>query len=239
MFEGAPIQKRKLSEDVRQRLLEVIAEGEVQPGDALPSERELMESLGVGRPAIREAMQALQRSGLIEIRHGERARVVTPTMGRMIDQISESMKQMLVHSPANLDHLKEARLAFELEMARLAAKRHSSGDLERLRRTVDEQEAAQGDIGRFKEFDGRFHREIAAISGNPIWPALSEALFRWLSDFYVNLVSVPGKEALTVSEHRTIIEAIASGDPATAADAMAHHLTRASELYRSPEPGKS
>lgn len=238
MLEGTPIQKRKLSEDVRLRLLKLIEQGEVRPGDVLPSERELMENLGVGRPAIREAMQALERTGLIEIRHGERARVATPSLGRMIDQISEGMKHMLVHSSASLDHLKEARLTFEMEMARLAADRHNQADIDRLRRIVEAQQAAKGDLAEFKKLDGKFHNEIAAISGNPIWPALSQALFRWLSDFYVDLVSVPGKESLTVSEHQAIITAIASGSADAAATAMAHHLTRASELYRSPEPAK-
>jgi DNA-binding FadR family transcriptional regulator len=235
MLRGTPIQKRKLAHDVRERLLEMIESGELRPGDVLPSEREMMDSLGVGRPAIREAMQALERAGLIQIRHGERARVAEPSMGRMIDQMSDSMKHLLVHSAASLENLKDARLTFELEMARRAAERREAADIATLTRTVDEQEASSGHPANFRLLDGRFHREIAALSGNPIWPALSDALFRWLNDFHVDLVSVPGKERLTLAEHRGIIAAIASGDPEAAARAMRDHLTRASDLYRSPE----
>ncbi len=235
MLRGTPIQKRKLADDVRERLMEMIESGELGPGDVLPSERELMEGLGVGRPAIREAMQALERAGLIQIRHGERARVAEPSMRRMIDQVSDSIKHLLVHSAASLENLKDARLTFELEMSRRAAERHGPADIEMLTRTVDEQEANFGKSAAFRLLDGRFHREIAALSGNPIWPALSDALFRWLNDFHVDLVSVPGKERLTVAEHRGIIEAIATGDPDAAATAMRNHLTRASDLYRKPE----
>jgi DNA-binding FadR family transcriptional regulator len=235
MLKGTPIQKRKLADDVRERLLAMIESGELRPGDVLPSEREMMDSLGVGRPAIREAMQALERAGLIQIRHGERARVAEPSMGRMIDQMSDSMKHLLVHSAASLENLKDARLTFELEMARLAAERHEAADLERLSRTVEEQEASFGNSTTFRLLDGRFHREIAALSGNPIWPALSDALFRWLNDFHVDLVSVPGKERLTLAEHREIIEAIATGDPEAAATSMRNHLTRANDLYRKPD----
>ena len=235
MLKGAPIQKRKLADDVRERLLSMIESGELRPGDVLPSEREMMDSLGVGRPAIREAMQALERAGLIQIRHGERARVAEPSMRRMIDQISDSMKHLLVHSAASLENLKDARLTFELEMARLAAERHEAADLEQLSRTIDQQEASFGNGTTFRLLDGRFHREIAALSGNPIWPALSDALFRWLNDFHVDLVSVPGRERLTLAEHRGIIEAIATGDPETAATAMRDHLTRANDLYRKPD----
>ena len=235
MLKGTPIQKRKLADDVRERLLDMIETGELRPGDALPSEREMMDGFGVGRPAIREAMQALERAGLIQIRHGERARVAEPSIARMIDQMTDSMKHLLVHSAASLENLKDARLTFELEMARRAAERQTPADIAALTRTVDEQEAAFGKGAVFRLLDGRFHREVAALSGNPIWPALSDALFRWLNDFHVDLVSVPGKERLTLAEHRGIIAAIATGDPEAAATAMRDHLTRANELYRKPE----
>lgn len=239
MLKGIPIQKRKLADDVRERLMDMIESGELSPGDVLPSEREMMEGLGVGRPAIREAMQALERAGLIQIRHGERARVAEPSIGRMIDQMSDSMKHLLVHSSASLENLKDARLTFELEMARRAAERRTTADIEALTRTVDAQEACFGNAAQFRLVDGRFHREIAALSGNPIWPALSDALFRWLNDFHVDLVSVPGKERLTLAEHREIIEAIASGDPDAAARAMRDHLTRANDLYRKADPDRA
>ena len=69
------IPRRKLSQAVLERLLERIRAGEFAPGAQLPSERELMEAYGVGRPAIREAMQKLERAGILTITHGERAKV--------------------------------------------------------------------------------------------------------------------------------------------------------------------
>ena len=232
MSPGTRPRKRKLSDEVREQLLELINSGGVGPGELLPSERELMERLGVGRPAIREAMQALEGLGLIQIRHGGRARVAEPSVGRMVDQVSETMKHILVHSPASLENLKEARALFEREMARIAAKKRSAADVERLAEVVADQSATVSDAARFRSLDGRFHREIAAISGNPIFAALIDALFRWLSDFHVDLVSVPGLERLTLEEHRGILDAIAARDPDGASEAMADHLLRANELYR-------
>ncbi len=232
MSRSLAAQRPKLSEAVRERLLGLVARGALRPGDTLPSERELMESMGVGRPAIREAMQALERAGLIEIRHGGRARVAEPSVGRMVDQVSETMKHLLAHSPASLENLKEARATFEREMARAAAKRAGVSDLARLEEVLVAQGAASADPPAFRALDGRFHREIAAIGGNPIWTALSDALFRWLSDFHVDLVSVPGLEQLTLQEHRDIIEAIRSGNAERAGNVMADHLERANELYR-------
>jgi GntR family transcriptional regulator, sialic acid-inducible nan operon repressor len=226
------VRRQKLSEEVRRQLLDLINSGSVGPGEPLPSERELMERLRVGRPAIREAMQSLETIGLIEIRHGERARVVEPSVGRMIDQVSETMKHLLAHSPASLENLKEARATFEREMARIAARRRSAADLERLEEIIEEQALAVADPARFRALDGRFHREIAAVSGNPIFTALIDAVFRWLSDFHVDLVSVPGLEQLTLAEHREILEALNRGDAEAASAAMADHLMRANELYR-------
>jgi len=232
MAEERPIQRRKLSDAVLDVLLREIQNGTLKPGDLLPSERALMASLGVGRPAVREALQSLQRMGLVEIRHGERARVGEPSIGHMVEGMGETMRHILAHSPASLEHLKEARATFEREMARTAARKRTEADVRRLRATVDEQEAAREEPRRFQALDGRFHREVAAISGNPIWPAVAEAVFDWLSHFYVDLVHVPGLEKLTLAEHRQIVDAIAAREPEAAGQAMADHLTRANELYR-------
>lgn len=232
----SPIQRRKLSDDVRERVLQLIRSGDFVPGDTLPSEREMMQTFEVGRPAIREAMQSLQRMGLVEIKHGGRPRVAEPSVGHMTDQLGETMRHLLMHSPASFEHLKEARATFETEMARIAARKCSAQDLERIRRIVDLQEAASDDSPRFLELDGQFHREIANISGNPIFASLSEALFNWLAEFHVSLVRHPGLETLTVAEHRGILAAIANRDPAAAGKAMAEHLYRANALYRQQGP---
>ena len=87
--EPAPIRRRKLSDDVQERVLALIRSKALRPGDVLPSERELMGSYGVGRPAVREAMQNLQRMGLVDIRHGERPRVAQPSMEAMVGNMAE------------------------------------------------------------------------------------------------------------------------------------------------------
>lgn len=223
--------RQKLSDKVRAELLALIDGGTLPPGEPLPSERELMERFKVGRPAIREAMQSLETIGLIEIRHGAPARVAEPSVGRMVDQVSATMKHLLSNSPASLENLKEARATLERELARIAAKKHGPSDIARLRAVLADQHAATADPARFRALDGLFHREIAALSGNPIFTALIDALFRWLSDFHAALVSVPGLEQLTLAEHAQILAALERGDPEAAATAMSDHLLRANALY--------
>lgn len=227
-----PVRRRKLADEVEERLLALIRSQRLRPGEVLPSERELMARFRVGRPAIREAMQRLERMGLVQIRHGERARVAQPSVGQAIEQIGETMRHLLAHSPATLEHLKEARATFEKESARIAALRRQPADVARLRALLERQEAARSDAAAFIALDGALHREIAAISGNPIFPAVVEAVFNWLSRYHVRLVRVRGAEFLTLAEHRAIVDAIEAGDGARAAWAMEAHLMRANALYR-------
>lgn len=227
-----PIQRRKLYQEVLDRLQQRIHSGELAPGDHLPSERELMESYGVGRPAVREALQELARSGIVEITHGERARVVVPTADLLINRINGGARHMLQSQPGMLEHLKEARVFLEAGLARTAAQRATAQDVERLHLRLAEQRAAMVDLDRFIVRDMAFHREIAAISGNPIFPAIVEAMFGWAGEYYQSMVRAPGAEELTLAEHLRIIDAIAARDADRAAAAMTDHLLRANELYR-------
>ena len=219
--------RRKLYQEVADRLIARIHSREFAPGEQLPSERTLMETYAVGRPAVREALQSLERAGIVTITHGERARVAVPTAGNLIEQVALGAKHLLRIEPENLDHLKDARLFLELGLARRAAERAEPVGVADLSRCLEDQvravEAPAGFLGK----DMAFHRQIAAMTGNPIFPAIVEAMFGWLSESYRHLVRLPGAENLTISEHARILEAIGRGDPDAAEAAMRDHLTRA------------
>lgn len=228
-----PIQRRKLSHEVLDRLLARIRGGEWPEGGRLPSERMLMETFAVGRPVVREALQALERMKLISITHGERARVLPLSAQTVTAQIADIAHHLLATSPQTLEHLKEARLFFEAGMVRIAAERATSKDVENLRAAVEAQRNA--DEPAFLKRDMEFHRTIAAISGNPIYVALSQAIFDWLGQFHVSLVRVHGAENVTLAEHLKICECIAAHDVDGAVAAMTAHLMRANKLYRQLE----
>jgi DNA-binding FadR family transcriptional regulator len=164
------IQRRKISHEVLDRLLLRIRAGEWAPGDQLPSERDLMEAYGVGRPAVREAMQAMERSGIVEILHGERARVVVPTADLLIEQIAGGAQHLLRMQPDMLGHMKDARLFLETGLCRQAAERATPDDIARLRQRLDEHRAALVETELFVHSDMMFHREIAIIAGNHARP---------------------------------------------------------------------
>lgn len=226
-----PIVRRKLSDQVFDRLKAMITSGDLRPGDAMPSERALMERFKVGRPAIREAMQALSNLGLLTISHGERARVCTLTARSITQQVDTAAQIMLATSPGSLDHLKGARLFFERGMAREAATKATPDDIARLKALIDTQRGALGHADRFIQADMEFHTSITAISGNPIFAAVSESMLSWLKHFHTDLLIWSGKETHTLSEHEAIVATIEKRDPEAAESAMAYHLNRSAALY--------
>lgn len=232
MSTETPIQKRKIYQEVLDRLMRRIESGEIRPGDQLPPERELMEVYGVGRPAIREALQAMERSGIVEISHGERARVVIPTAQDLIAQIASGARHLLQVQPDTLDHLKQARIFLEAGTARMAAERATPDDVALLRQRIEEHRAAVPPNEGFLQRDMAFHREIARISGNPIYPAIVEAIFQWASAYYQPMVRAPGAESLTLEEHTRLVDAIEAHDGDAAEQAVRAHLSRSNERYR-------
>lgn len=233
------IVRRKLSDEVMERLLRLMSEGNLKPGDAMPSERELMDRFGVGRPAIREAMQSMSNMGLVSISHGERARVKELTAQSIMRQVDQSAHLMLSRSTSSLEHLKQARLFFERGMVREAAARASPQDIAALRATVAEQRQLLGKSEDFMAADMRLHTQIAAITGNPIFVSVSEAMLGWLKAYHTDLLFWSGKETHTLAEHTEIIDAIEKGDADAAEDALARHLKRSSILYALSRAGEN
>lgn len=226
------IVRRKLSDQVLERLREMIVSGELAPGALMPSERTLMQRFGVGRPAVREAMQSMHTLGLITISHGERARVSELSAELIFRQMDMGARMLLSASPDNLEHLKEARRLFEVGMVRVATTRVQPSDIEDLKRLIADQKKELGNAAGFIKADMAFHRKISSLSSNPIFAAISDAMLNWLFNYHTDLLHWSGQESVTLGEHEKIVECIASGDANAAANAMRSHLDRSNDLYR-------
>ncbi|PHI31964.1 transcriptional regulator NanR [Budvicia aquatica] len=221
------IQRKKLSDEVFEQLLNMIREEDLQPGDQMPPERELMTLFGVGRPVVREAMQRLSGMGMITIRHGERACIERIDMHSMIEQIDVAARHMLSSSSKNIDHLLEARIFFESGLARMAAEKANAIDLTRLKVALKAMhDAVENDD--FVMADMAFHQEVARISGNPIYLAVSQAVFQWMSDYRQEMLRFKTRE-VTLQEHENIYRSITERDPLAAEKAMCDHLNNVLE----------
>lgn len=226
-----PIKKQKLADQVYEQIWQMIEDGELAPGDALPSERVLMEQFGVGRPAVREALHMLANKGLISISHGERSRVKELTATAAVSQIEEIAKLMLSSEPANLVHLKQLRVILETGTVRIAAESSTRADAEKLGILVSEQRAALGDNKRFVEADMAFHVGIAAITGNPLLETVTQAMLAWLFAYHKPALHWEGREQTTLREHAALVDLIAAKDGAGAVRLIEEHLSRSDPLY--------
>jgi DNA-binding FadR family transcriptional regulator len=230
--ENRPIRPQKLYEQVSARLEARIIDKTYGIGDLLPSERDLMREFGVGRPAIREALAHLRNMGLVELRSGERAQVIQPTPEVVVDALSGVAKHMLVASDG-VRNFQNARLFFEVGLARHAAIHATKDDVEQLRLALETNRAALGDLPRFEKTDVAFHYVLAVIPRNPIFPAIHAAIVEWLVQQRHITLTWSGRTGAegAYQAHKSIYEAIAARDPDRAENAMRDHLSEVASLF--------
>jgi DNA-binding FadR family transcriptional regulator len=205
---------------VLSRLRDFLATTEFSDGGRLPPERELAESLDIGRSALRKALATLQAEGVVW-RHVGKG---TFTGERPIDTVADI--NAMVHRTNPLEVM-GARIAFEPEVARAAALNATPSQIAELRTcTLKAQQAPTWRL--YEQWDNRLHRAIGEASQNSLLLGLLDTLnavrraVTWgrLRDTPVR----PPADHHSFEEHARIVEAIADRDGASAADAMRRHL---------------
>ena len=225
------IRRRRLYEDVASGLEAMIHDGALQPGDPLPSERELTVQFGVGRTAVREALFHLQKMGVIELKSGERAKVTRPTPEAVVGGLSGAARHMLAQ-PDGVRQFQDARAFFEIGLARHAAKHATAADLRALGAALETNRQSIGDLAKFERTDVAFHYVLAVIPKNPIFTAFHSAIAEWLvQQRHVTLTYYPRQNQLAYRAHKAIHDAIVARDPDRAERVMRAHLNQVSSAY--------
>ncbi len=216
-----PIERRKVYELIAERLLAQISEKRLRPGDPLPTERELMQSYRVGRSSVREALRILESKGLIK--SANNGAFAIAEYGSMLNH---SLHLLLALQETNLRELFEVRKILEVEAAALAATRRTDEDLTRMARSIDEMVDGLSSQDRYITADLQFHLTVAEATRNRItlhmMHAIRELLHRALGSIY----HIPGSPQRSIAQHRSILEAIATGHPDDARQRMREHLLR-------------
>ena len=222
--------RKKLSDEVRIRLEEMIRDEVFPEGSTLPSERDLMEMFDVGRPSIREALYALERMGLLRIASGERPKVIRPTPQHLLKSLSGTAN-LLLERPQGVAHFEQARLFMETSIARHAAEAASDSQIEALAAALGRNEQTIPKARAFAITDVAFHRALTEIPGNPIFVSMHDALVDWL----INQRHLPSDPEVSNRKsfegHVQVYEAIRARDPQAAADAMRQHLEDAQRKF--------
>ena len=184
----------------------------------MPSERELMASLAVGRSTIREALNGLAVLGVIEIRHGQGAFVIHTDPATSPGTLTTSLAKGVTRD------LLEARVAVEVTIAELAARRRTPADIREIEAILDEHAALLERDEPAAELAARFHLEIAEAAHNEVLAGFIESVMGLLMERGPELELRRGYREWELREHAGLLEAVRDGDPELAAQRMREHL---------------
>jgi len=224
----APIVQTSVSDQVAQRLLHMIRSGELKPSQQLPPERELAVLLGVGRPAVREAIRGLSLLGLLRIRQGEGTFVGTLHPRELM----EPLEMVIDLNVGTLDALFDSRIIIESGVAALAAQHISDAQLAFLASTIEDESALTSDAATFAAADVAFHEAIIDACDNVFLQSIAGSLYVLGKKSRSITSQVPAVLKRSVQDHRDILAALQARSPARASAAMRHHLVRVRSGYR-------
>lgn len=225
-----PIRPRKLHEQVAERLRALILDRKLRPGDRLPSERELMRLYGIGRPAVREALLLLERSGLLTLRSGSPATVADADPQKILREVGFAVKHFLAE-PEGIREIQAARRLLECGLVRQAARQCSAEDIAILRDILDRSQIALDDKTAFETLDLEFHALIVRLSGSRVFEAVFDAMQEWLRNQRTVALALPGQTGIALAHHRNILDALETRSPDRAEDAMHTHLVNVEQTY--------
>jgi len=218
--------RQTIAQEVTARLRELILRGEYQAGDKLPPERQLADSLGVNRATVREALKNLEQAGLVRIRQGDGTRVQDFLQTAGLDLLAHLLSLGETTAVSILKDILEFRQIFGREVARLAARRATVEQLERLE-LITARTAGSPDEALVQDLD--FYVELARAGHNVLFVLLLNPVketVRRFSGFFANFNPSVGE--VRAHQHQ-VIAAIRARDADAAARAADHHLQRGKE----------
>jgi GntR family transcriptional repressor for pyruvate dehydrogenase complex len=214
------LQKDALSEKIVERLLNLIREKQLRPGDRLPPERELAPLMGVSRPSLREALRALSVMKVVENRQGSGTYITSLRPELFVNHLDF----IFTVNDATFADLFEARKIAEVGLVALAARVIDDAALSRLEDCLKRSAASVERPEDFLQADLELHHIIVEASGNRTLTLFMQSIDQ------INIASrrrtneLPGVRRRTLRDHKAIVAALKDHDPEAAALAMRSHL---------------
>jgi len=210
------LQKSTYPELIIEEIKKLILDQELEPGDRLPSERELAEQFGVSRASIREAITALSALGLVEARTGDG----TYVSANLTDAVLQPLSWAVLLAGGVGQDLAEARKIIEPGIAALAARRATASDKKKLLETVNSMREAIGNPSALAEQDLAFHMALARAARNRVLLETMTGLQRLLQALIASHVLETENQKVCLQEHIEIYNAIEARDATKAQQAM-------------------
>lgn len=221
---GAPSRPRSRTSDAVDRIKDLVLTRGLRPGDPMPTETELTETLGVSRSSVREAVRTLSALEIVEVRHGHG----TFVGGLSLDPLVETLVFRGALQPGDdlraLREVVEVREALDVAMAeRLTEAAHGTHDPD-LWALVETIEESARDGESFAAADRAFHSALHARTGNCLLAALTGAFWDVHTAVMPHLgVRLPEDLAQTARAHREMLAALEAGDAPGYREAVRRH----------------
>jgi DNA-binding FadR family transcriptional regulator len=219
-LEFGTVEKKILWEQIAEKLLVMLKERQLLPGDKLPPERELAAMMQVSRPSLREALRALSMMNILEVRQGAGTFVTSLEPELLV----EHLDFVLSLEDSTLLELFEARKIVELGIVALAAERITDEELADLEVGLARSRQAEDHPVDFLQADVALHKTITRAARNPIMSRVVDSISRLGLVSRSRTVEIPGVRSRTIEDHRAIVAALKARDPEAAQVAMLQHL---------------
>ncbi|MBU5638872.1 FadR family transcriptional regulator [Geomonas sp. Red69] len=219
-----PIKPKKVSTQIAEQIRSSILAGEFNPGEKLPPERELAELFGVSRPSVREALNILTSSGLVETYQGG---------GTLVRSLVENSAAMPLTELIRIDgdralDVIEVRKGMESWTAWYAATRALPEDIRRIEAVIEGMRKNLEDLKHSEDFDAHFHMLVARATHNVVWSHMMQSIFEAMQEFQRDVwravYLTEEDQQLLFNHHLKVYEMIRDRNPDGARDAMLEHL---------------
>lgn len=218
-----PIKSARLFEEICTQIWAQLSLGKIGPGDKLPAERDLAEQFGVSRSAVREALRALEVSGLIELRKGVKGGAF---MLAESAPLTQSFENMLDLGRISMHDFTEARILITEVITRLACERGRKKDFDAIARNIDRLEKAVKNSEGYKDVTviTDFYDLLAVATGNQTLRFLSHGIAQLLSTLIIEKQPRPMDDL--VEKRREILKYLRARDADMAGRLLTEHLIR-------------
>jgi GntR family transcriptional repressor for pyruvate dehydrogenase complex len=223
-FSITGIARPRIYEAVADQIRQAIFNGLLNPGHKLPPEREMAEKFQTSRVALREALRALEKEGMITIKRGSGGGAFVADFDNALRALLDSLNTVVKLGQAKSAHLTETRAILEPEITRLATLRATPENIEAIEAVVlaQEKELLSGELSR--KLDMEFHRRVAEAANNPVLNIVVNAVNESIRDAIFRSKRSVEMRGRVVAYHRNILEALKSRDAARARAVMTEHV---------------
>lgn len=223
MLKFQAVKQTKTYAGIVEQISKLIEQGELKPGERLPSERSLSSALNIGRQSLREALSVLEAIGLLEVRHGIGTFVKQDAMTHLTTLPKDSEDLI------NPFELLEARRVIEVELVSLAAKRATPEQIEGIKNALKALQENEVEGRQAFELDRNVHLSFARGANNEfLYRTMLQMTEQMSQQLWIIMkersFEVLGRGEKDHKEHEAIFNAIKSRDPKLATQEMLKHL---------------